>query len=148
MQLKQKSFESNLFVKFKMNEKQKNMNPKITMGLRILFGLFCLIFGINKFANFMPFPPIPGDGGVLMGIYVSSGFLKIIGVIEIIGGLLLLVGKFVPLALTFLIAIMFNAVIFHVLHDMANIPGALVGLILGLVLVVAYKDRFSSLLSA
>ena len=91
---------------------------------------------------------IPGDGGVLMGIYVSSGFLKIIGVIEIIGGLLLLMGKFVRLALTFLLAIMFNAVIFHVLHDMANIPGALVGLILGLVLVVAYKDRFSSLLSA
>jgi len=124
------------------------MNPKITMGVRILFGLFCLIFGINKFANFMPFPPIPGDGGTLMGIYATSGFMKIIGVIEIIGGLLLIAGKYVPLALTLLIAIMFNAAIFHALHDPANIVGALVGLVLGLVLVFAYKDRFSSLLSA
>lgn len=124
------------------------MNPKITMAIRILFGLFCLIFGVNKFAHFLPMPPIPGDGGTLMGIYATSGFLKIIGVLEIIGGLLLLIGKYVPLALTIMIAIMFNAVLFHALHDMANIAGAVVGLLMGIVLVFAYKDRFSSLLSA
>ena len=124
------------------------MNPKITMGIRILFGLFCLIFGVNKFAHFLAFPEIPGDGGTLMGIYASSGFLKIIGVLEILGGLLLIAGKYVPLALTFMIAIMFNAAIFHALHDMPNIVGALVGMIMGLILVYAYKDRFSSLLSA
>jgi len=124
------------------------MNPKITMGLRILFGLFLLIFGINKFAGFMEFPPIPGDGGTLMGIYFTSGFMKIIGVLEILAGLALLVGKYVPLALTFAIAIMFNAVIFHALHDMANIVGALVGMVLGLILFYAYRDRFTSLLSA
>lgn len=118
------------------------------MGIRILFGLFCLIFGVNKFAPFLPMPEIPGDGGTLMGIYATSGFLKIIGALEIIGGLLLIVGKYVPLALTFMIAIMFNAAIFHGLHDAANIGGAIVGLLLGLALVYAHKDRFSSLLSA
>ena len=124
------------------------MNPKVTMGLRILFGLFCLVFGLNKFLGFMPFPEIPGDGGTLMGIYATSGFLKIIGVLEILGGLALLLNKFVPLALTFLVAIMFNAFLFHALHDMANIGGAVVGLLLGLILVYANKGRFSELLSA
>ena len=124
------------------------MNEKVTMGIRILFGLFCLIFGINKFANFLPAFEIPGDGGVLMGIYMSSGFMKIIGVIEVIGGLALLINKYVPLALTFLIAIMFNAFLFHLLHDPANIGGAIGGLVLGLILVYAYKTRFLSLLSA
>ena len=124
------------------------MNPKVTMGLRILFGLFLLLFGVNKFANFMPFPPIPGDGGTLMGIYFTSGFLKLIGILEILGGLALLTGKYVPLALTFMVAIMFNAAVFHALHDPANIVAAIVGLVLGLALVYAYKDRFSSLLSA
>jgi len=52
------------------------MNQKVTMVVRILLGVFMLIFGVNKFANFMPFPPIPGDGGTLMGIYVTSGFMK------------------------------------------------------------------------
>lgn len=124
------------------------MNDKVAMGIRILFGLMCLIFGLNKFIGFMPFPPIPGDGGTLMGIYATSGFMKIIGVLEILGGIALLVNKFVPLWVTILVAIMFNAFLFHVLHDMANIAGAVVGLILSLLLVYINKDRFADLLSA
>lgn len=124
------------------------MNPKVITGARILFGLMCVIFGLNKFLNFMPFPPIPGDGGTLMGIYATSGFLKIIGVLEIIFGGALLANKFVPMALVWLVAIMFNAFLFHALHDMANIAGAVVGLGLSLFLVWAYKPRFLSILSA
>lgn len=124
------------------------MNSKVAMGIRILFGVFSLVFGLNKFFGFLEFPEIPGDGGTLMGIYYTSGFLKLIGVIEILGGLALLVNKYVPLALTFLIAVMFNATIFHALHDMGNIAGAALGLILGLILVYANKDRFSELFKA
>jgi len=124
------------------------MNTKVVMGIRILFGLFCLIFGLNKFIGFLPFPPIPGDGGTLMTIYATSGFMKIIGILEILGGLALLIGKYVPMALAFMIAIMFNAVIFHALHDPVNIAGAVLGLVLGLVLVYAYKARFASLFSS
>lgn len=80
-------------------------------------------------------PAIPGDGGTLMGIYVTSGFLAFIGVLEILGGLALVLNKFVPLALTFLVAIILNAFVFHLLHDMAGIGGAVVGLGLSLTLV-------------
>ena len=124
------------------------MSSKVKMGLRILFGVFCLIFGINKFAGFMPMPDIPGDGGVLMGIYATSGFMAIIGVLEILGGLALVTNKFVPLALTFLTAVMFNAFVFHLLHDMAGIGGAVLGLGLSLALVALHKDRFGGLLKA
>ena len=82
-----------------------------------------------------------------MGIYATSGFLKIIGVLEILGGIALLLNKYVPLAVTFMLAIMLNAAIFHALHDVGNIAGALLGLILGIVLVLGNKDRFASLLS-
>lgn len=124
------------------------MNPKVTTGLRIFFGLFCLLFGANKFLGFMPIPPIPGDGGVLMGIYATSGFMKLIGLLEILGGIALVANKYVPLALTILVAIMFNAAVFHLIHDPANVVGAIIGLGLGLAIVYANKDRFSSLLSA
>ncbi len=124
------------------------MNSKVVMGLRILLGIFILVFGLNKFLNFMPFPPIPGDGGTLMTIYFTSGFLKIIGILEILGGIALIVNKFVPLSLTITTAIMLNAFLFHALHDPANIMGAIIGLVLCLVLVYAYKGRFSDLLSA
>lgn len=124
------------------------MNEKVVMGIRILFGVFCLIFGLNKFLNFLPMPAIEGDGGVLMGIYISSGFMTVIAILEILGGLALIVNKFVPLALTILIAIMFNAFLFHALHDMGGIGGSVLGLILGLILVYANKGRFKDLLSA
>ena len=124
------------------------MNEKVTMGVRILFGLFCLIFGLNKFLNFLPMPELTGDAATLMGIYFSSGFMKVIGVLEILGGLALLVGKYVPLALTILVAIMFNALLFHLLHDPAGVGGAVLGMILSLILIYAYRDRFSSLLRA
>ena len=124
------------------------MNSKVVMVLRILFGLFCLVFGLNKFLNFIAFPAIPGDGGTLMTIYATSGFFMLIGVLEILGGLALIINKFVPLALTILVAIMFNALVFHLLHDMAGVGGAALGMILGLVLVYANKDKFKDLLSA
>lgn len=123
------------------------MNDKVLLGLRVLLGLFMLIFGLNKFLNFIPMPPIEGDGGTLMGIYFTSGFLNIIGILEIVFGLALLLGKYVPLALTILTAIMFNALLFHILHDPAGAGGAGVALVLCLALVYGYKDRFKSLLS-
>jgi len=124
------------------------MNTKFAMGFRILFGAFMLLFGVNKFLDFLPAFEIPGDGGTLIGIYVTSGFLSMIGVLEILGGLALITNKFVPLALTILVAIMFNALVFHILHDPANLGGAAVGLILGLVNVFTHKEKFASTLSA
>lgn len=124
------------------------MNPKVTLALRVLLGLFLLLFGLNKFLNFLPPFPMEGDFGELMGILHTSGFLSLIGVLEVIIGLALLLGKFVPLALIFSVAIMFNAAVFHLLLDPANVGGALIGLVLSLVLVFAYKPRFLSVLSS
>lgn len=124
------------------------MNSKVTLVVRILLALFILLFGVNKFANFMPFPPVPGDGGILMGIYATSGFFGIIGALEIAAGLALLAGKFIPIALTIIIAIMVNAVIFHLLHEPATVMGSIIGLVLSLVLVFGYKDKFGTFLNA
>lgn len=124
------------------------MNDKVKMGLRILLGVMMIVFGANKFGHFMPMPPPEGDWAVLMGALASSGFLSLIGVLEIVFGLLLVVGKYVPLALTIITAIMFNAAVLHGLLDPANIAGAAVFLVISLVLVYLHKDRFRDLLSA
>ena len=107
-----------------------------------------VVLGLNKFFVFIEIPQPPGDGGELMQIYITSGFLKLIGILEFLGGLALLTNKFVPLALTFITAIMFNATIFHALHDPAGIGGAAVALLMSLALVYVHRDRFSSLLKA
>ena len=57
----------------------------------------------------------------------------------------MIAGKFVPMALVWMTAIMFNAFLFHLLHDMAGIGGAVVGMLLSLLLVYSYRSRFSEL---
>jgi putative oxidoreductase len=127
------------------------MSKKINTGIRILVGLLMIVFGLNKFLNFMP-QPEPGAMGAemvtLATILSASPFMSIIGIIEILGGIALLIGKYVPLALTFLVAVLLNATLFHLFYDTKNVGGALVFLILCLYLVYTQKDKFFGLLSA
>lgn len=124
------------------------MSAKIALVLRLLLGLSLVVFGLNKFFFFISSPPIEGIGSELIKIYVESGFMKIIGGLEAIAGIGLLANRFVPLSLTFTVAILFNAVIFHILHDGSGLLNALSGLIVALFLVYANKARFKELLSA
>ena len=124
------------------------MSPKVTMILRLLLGALMLLFGIDKFFQFLNVPPIPGDGGTLMEIYARSGFLTILGVLETLAGIALLVNRFVPIALIITIAILFNATLIHLMYDPQNVIAALLGMIIGIVLVFSNKERFGSLFSA
>lgn len=121
------------------------MNKKAIVVLRIILGLFFLIFGSNKFLGFMAFPPIPGDGGTLMGIYFTSGFLYIVGILEMLGGLIMLIGKFVQIGLIILFVVMTNAILFHVFHDIASVGAAAFGMVLILIQIFANKEKFSCL---
>jgi putative oxidoreductase len=83
-----------------------------------------------------------------MGVLMGSPFMSIIGVLEILCGVALLLDKYVPLALIFLIAILFVAFLFHFFYDRANAVGSAVFMVLCLALVYSRKERFASILSA
>ena len=106
-----------------------------------------VIIGPNKVLVFIEIPKPPGDGGDLMQIYIRSGFLQLVGLLEMLGGIGLLFRKFVPIALTVIIAIMFNATIFHLLHDPSGTGPAALCLLLSIVLVYAHKERLVKFLS-
>jgi len=116
--------------------------------LRFIVGIPAVVFGLNAFLHFMPTPEMTGDAGTLMSIYAGSGFMKLISVIQIIAGLCLLSGKFIPLATTFITAIFFNAVLFHVFHDMKGIGMSLIFLLLTLGIVATHRDKFAALFKA
>ncbi len=130
-------------------QKKIIMNPKVVLGLRVLLGLFMLIFGLNKFANFIPQPEMSGDAlDVMMGFVKSGYIMPIVAIVEIVAGILLLIGRFVPLALVILFPVMLNALLFHLALDPGGAAGAGVAVVLNIILFFAYKDRFAGILKA
>ena len=85
-----------------------------TVIARVLLGLIFVVFGSNAFLHFIPMPPLPkGVTGEYLHAFFESGYVYVIGGLQVIGGLLLLIGRFVPLGLTILGAIIVNIWIFH-----------------------------------
>ena len=78
----------------------------LTIIVRVLLGLGFVVFGSNAFLHFIPMPPIPQTlAGDFTRVFINSGYATVIGALQLISGLLLLIGRFVPLALTILGAI-------------------------------------------
>lgn len=104
------------------------MNTKLTLILKIILGLLLVVFGSNKFIGFLPdFEFTNPQAGILMGAFATSYVLKVVGLIEIMAGILLGINKYVPFALIVLAPISVNIILFHATLDPMNIgPGAFV----------------------
>ena len=73
--------------------------------------------------------------------------MYVVGAMQLLSGLLLLIGRFVPLALTILAAMIFNIWTFHILMNPQGLfPMAIVVMALELFLVWSYRDRFAGIL--
>ena len=119
----------------------------VTIIARILLGLIFLFFGSNGFLHFLPMPPLPqGVTGEYLHAFFASGYVYVISGFQVAGGLLLLIGRFVPLGLTILAAIIVNIWTFHLLMAPEGLPPAVVVTILELFLVWSYRDRFAGIL--
>lgn len=116
--------------------------------VRTLLGLAFVVFGANAFFNFIPAPPPPaGLAGDYIKVFLASGYIYVIGGMQLISGLMLLTGRFVPLGLTILGAIIFNIWAFHILMAPKEFAPALVVTLLWAFLVWQYRERFAGILS-
>lgn len=117
-----------------------------TIIVRLLLGLIFVVFGSNAFLHFLPMPPPPQNlAGDFVRVFFASGYFYVIGAMQLIGGLLLLIGRFVPLGLTILAAIIFNIWAFHILMAPEGFPPALIVTVLELFLLWRYRDAFAGL---
>lgn len=123
------------------------MKSKITLAARVIMGLIFVVFGLNGFLQFIPMPPLPDAAGQFLGALAGSGyFFPVLKISEIVCGLALLSGQFVPLALTVLAPIVLNIVLFHLFLAPGGLALPIVLLIAGIYLATAYKSSFSSVL--
>jgi len=123
------------------------MNSKVFMILRILLGIFVLVFGVNKFANFLPMPELSSEAGAYFGALTSSKTIILVAIVEIIAGLALILDKFGALLALILMSISVNAFLFHAVLDPGGIGGSVVLLLLNIIVLFGYKDKYKDLLS-
>ena len=122
------------------------MNSKVFMVLRILLGFFVLVFGLNKFMEFLPPPEGMSEGAITyFGALVNSKTMILVAIVEIVAGLAFIFNKFGALLALILMSVSLNAVLFHAVLDPGNIAGALVLLILNIAVLYGYKDRYKVL---
>jgi len=123
------------------------MNSKVFMVLRILLGLFVLVFGLNKFFHFMPMDEPTGDAGAYFGALMNTNTLTLVAIVEIVAGLAFIFNKYGALLALILMSVSVNAVLFHATLDSANIAGALILIVLNILVLYGYKDKYKDLLS-
>ena len=115
---------------------------------RILLGVVFVVFGANGIVHFLPMEMPPGDAGLYLSLLATHKYMPLLALIEVASGILLLVGRFVPLALTMLGPILVNIFLFHLLFGAPGLPVAIALLVLETFLVVVYWPAFRGLLSA
>jgi putative oxidoreductase len=116
-----------------------------TIIARSLLGLVFVVFGANKFLHFLPMPPMQGPGAQFMGAMFETHYLYVVATCEVIGGLLLLTGRYAPLGLTFVGPVVVNILSFHIFMEPSGLPIASVVAALSLFLLWSYRDHFADL---
>jgi len=118
----------------------------VTLIARILLGLVSLVFGLNGFLNFLNMGPMPtGLAGQFMGALILSHYYWVVAALQIAGGLLLLVNRFVPLALVLLGPVIVNILCYHVFLNQAGAAPAVVVTILWFIVFYANRQHFSGI---
>jgi putative oxidoreductase len=120
----------------------------VSVVARYLLGLIFVVFGLNGFLNFIHQPPPanPLAQQFLIAV-IASHFAAFFFALQVLGGLLLLSGFFVPLALTLLAAELYNILAFHITLAPGAAP-ALVASVLWVVVFLEYRGSFNGILGA
>jgi len=112
---------------------------------RYLLGFIFFVFGLNGFLHFLPSPPPSGLAGQFVGAMFVSHYLSVVFAFELAAGILLLINRYVPLALVVLGAIIANIVLFHAFLAPSGLPLALVVTVLWFIVAAGVRPAFNGL---
>src|SRR4029079_8051615 len=113
---------------------------------RLLLGLVFLVFGLNGFLNFLSMGPMPtGLAGQFIGALFLSHYYWAVAAVQIIGGVLLLVNRFVPLGLVLLGPVIVNILLYHLFLNPAGIGLAIFVTILWFIVFYGHRQYFSGI---
>jgi putative oxidoreductase len=126
-----------------------NVMKLIPTIARYLLGLIFVVFGLNFWLQFLevPQPPEGSLAAGFIGAIYMSGFLAVVKVFEVVGGILLLSGRYVNLALAVVGPIAVVIVMYHVLILEAGYAMAAIVGILAITALAGRRDFITTLLA-
>jgi hypothetical protein len=125
--------------------KENPVMRTIRVIARYLAGVIFLVFGLNGFLNFIPLPPPEGVAGQFMSALYVSHYLWVIFACQVVAGVLLLVNRYVPLAVAVLAPVIVNILVFHALMAPSGLPLALFVTVLWAAIFIDVRPAFSGL---
>jgi putative oxidoreductase len=120
----------------------------VVLIVRLLLGLVFLVFGLNFFLQFLKGPLPGGLAGQFARALFQSHYVLAVGAVQAVVGALLLINRYVPLALTILGPVIVNILLYHLLLDQEGIGGALIVAVFWFVLFFHYRQYFSGILTS
>src|SRR6202050_2356364 len=126
-------------------EKKNSVMRTASVIARYLTGVIFLVMGWTGFRNFIPLPPPGSIAGQFMGALYASHYLWVIFAFQVIAGVLLLVNRYVPLAVAVLAPVIVNILSFHALMAPSGLPLALFVAILWALIFADVRPAFAGL---
>ena len=118
----------------------------VALIIRILLGLVFFVFGLNGFLGFIPVPPLPpGPAGQFLSALFASHYVLLVSAVQVVGGALLLVNRYVPLALALLGPVIVNILAYHLLMNRQGLVMAILVAIFWCILAYRHRQYFSGL---
>jgi putative oxidoreductase len=119
----------------------------VTLLARVLLGLLFVVFGLNFFLHFlsMPAPDPESPPGRFFSVMAPSGWMAVVAVCQIVGGLLVLSGYLTPLGLVVLGPVIVNILSYHLFIDHQFNPIAVGVSVLEVFLIWRYWPHFALL---
>ena len=116
----------------------------VVLIARLLLGLIFLVFGLNGFLNVLNMGPLPtGLAGQFISALLLSHYFWVVAALEIAGGALLLVNRFVPLALVLLGPVVVNILLYHAFLNHSGAVMAILVAVLWFIVFYAKRQYFS-----
>ena len=115
---------------------------------RYLLGLLFVVFGLNGFLHFIPMAMPDGTAGQFLGAIFVSRFYVVLYVLEVVPAIMLLVGRYVPLALVLLGPVIVNIFLYHAFMQPSGLPLAIIVVVLWVLVAAGVRSAFRGILQA
>ena len=125
------------------------MKKKILFVLCLLFGLMFINAGLNKFFNYMPAPTdLPPSMMKVMKAFMDINWLMpLVGVAEVIGGILFIIPKYRALGAIIIFPVMIGILLTNIFDAPSGLPIALVLLVVNLWVLFENREKYIPMVS-